>query len=483
MSPQSSPGALALSGSAGRLALAILSVALAFTLLPTSASATRRAAGHRTPPSAAAARKLSGRAGRCARGALRLHSSYRQYRLCLRDGRLRAPQTTKPSTGPAQPSPTTPGNPPCCKPPQNPPPPVTPPPVPPVAATKLTAAVYGDAPYGTSPSDTSQFQATPAFIDAVNADPKVQLVMQVGDIHSGKQYCTAAYNQSILDLWARFADPLVYTPGDNEWADCHKTGEGGGAYNATTQKIDYSTDAAGNPIDYANGDPVANLDNVRLKFFPRAGTTLGASPMTVLSQAQAVDPARPTDREYVENVMWEQAGVLFVTVDLPGGSNNDTDPWYGAPSQGAAQQREVANRTGADLRWLSAAFAKAKADGMSAMVIDWQADVWDLDGKPPAHLSQYDQFVNAAADGTTAFGRPVLMFNGDSHAYKSDNPLAASDPANALHPGHDVANFHRVVVHGSTAPLEYLRLSIDTAQTSPASATSFGPFSWERVVP
>ena len=168
---------------------------------------------------------------------------------------------------------------------------------------------------------------------------------------------------------------------------------------------------------------------MRLKFFPRAGSTLGGSPMTVLSQAQAVDPAHPADREYVENVMWEQSGVLFVTVDVPGGSNNDTDPWYGAPSQSAAQQREVANRTGADLRWLSAAFAKAKADGMSAMVIDWQADVWDLDGKPPAHLSQYDQFVNAAADGTTAFGRPVLMFNGDSHAYKSDNPLAASDPA------------------------------------------------------
>ncbi len=478
MSPQSSPGAPTLSGFTVRVALAILGTALAFTLLPTGAGATRRVAGHRAPPSASAARKLSGRAGRCARGALRLHSSYRQYRLCLRDGRLRGRQTTKRVTAPAQPPPTS-VTPPCCKPPPSPAPPTAPP----VAATKLTAAVYGDAPYGTSPSDTSQFQATPAFIDAVNADPKVQLVMQVGDIHSGKQYCTAAYDQSIVDLWARFADPLVYTPGDNEWADCHKTGEGGGAYNATTQRIDYSTDAGGNPIDYANGDPVANLDLVRLKFFPRAGSTLGASPMNVLSQAQAADPAHPTDREYVENVMWERTGVLFVTVDVPGGSNNGTDPWYGAPSQGTAQQREVANRTGADLRWLSTAFAKAKADGMSAMVVDWQADVWDLDGKPAAHLAQYDQFVNAAADGATAFGRPVLMLNGDSHEYKSDNPLAASDPANALHPGHDVANFHRVVVHGSTAPLEYLRLGIDTAQDNPTSATSFGPFSWERVVP
>ncbi len=33
-------------------------------------------------------------------------------------------------------------------------------------------AVYGDAPYGTTPTDTAQSsQATPAFIDSINADP------------------------------------------------------------------------------------------------------------------------------------------------------------------------------------------------------------------------------------------------------------------------------------------------------------------------
>src|SRR5262245_57351454 len=57
----------------------------------------------------------------------------------------------------------------------------------------MTIAVYGDAPYGTSPTDTSETLATPAFIANINADPDVQLVMHVGDIHSGKQYCTAAY--------------------------------------------------------------------------------------------------------------------------------------------------------------------------------------------------------------------------------------------------------------------------------------------------
>jgi hypothetical protein len=83
-------------------------------------------------------------------------------------------------------------------------------------------AVYGDAPYGTTPSDTAEFQATPAFIGSINADPDVSLVAHVGDIHSGKQYCTEAYDRSIADLWRSYQDPLIYTPGDNEWSDCLK---------------------------------------------------------------------------------------------------------------------------------------------------------------------------------------------------------------------------------------------------------------------
>src|SRR5690242_6901696 len=105
--------------------------------------------------------------------------------------------------------------------------------------TPVSFAVIGDTPYGTTPTDTTEFDQTPAFIDAIDADPDVTYVVHVGDIHSGKQYCTEAYDRSIFDLWQRFTVPLVYTPGDNEWTDCHKKAEGGGAYNATTGAIDY----------------------------------------------------------------------------------------------------------------------------------------------------------------------------------------------------------------------------------------------------
>ena len=346
----------------------------------------------------------------------------------------------------------------------------------------LTVAVYGDAPYGLTPTDDSQTLATPAFIESINADPKVDLVLHVGDIHSGKQFCTEAYDRTIFELWKAYKDPVIYTPGDNEWTDCNKAGEGGGAYNKTTKQIDYVLDGNGHPADYAKGDPIANLDLIRDIFFSVPGQSLGGRKKSVLSQSAAFDPAHPTDAEYVENVMWEESNTMFVAINLPGGSNNDTDVWYAAPTATAAQLAETANRTGADLRWLEAAFTRAAADGVGAVLIEAQADMWDAE-KGAAHQAQFEPFVAKIAELTQAFGKPVLMFNGDSHVYKSDNPLSLSDPANAMHPGYGVENFHRIVVHGSTFPLEWLRLTVDpNASASAGAVDAFGPFSWERQI-
>jgi hypothetical protein len=344
-----------------------------------------------------------------------------------------------------------------------------------------TVAVYGDAPYGTTPTDTDQLQRTPAFIDTINADQKVELVLHVGDIHSGKQFCTENYDRAVFALWTAFTKPLVYTPGDNEWTDCNKAGEGGGTYNKVTGQIDYVLDGEGQPVDYAKGDPSANLELIRSIFFARPGRALGGGDRFVLSQALAYDRRFPTDARFVENVIFVQSRVLFVTINLPGGSNNDSDVWYGAPTASAAQLAEVDQRTGADLRWLDTAFALARMLGVRGVVIQAQADMWDPE-KGAAHQAGYEPFVKSVADHTVAFRNPVLMLNGDSHVFASDNPFSPSSPNNFIHPGYTVPNFHRIVVHGSTLPLEYLRLTIDPRAKAPEGATAFGPFSWERVI-
>ena len=364
---------------------------------------------------------------------------------------------------------------------------------------KFTAAVFGDVPYGTSPTDTAEFLAMPAFVKSINDDADVALSLDVGDLHSGKEFCTQAYNQSLFNIFNTLVKPLVYTPGDNEWADCHKVAEGGGTWNTAKGAVDFVVDASGKPVDHANGNPVDNLALVRSIYFSAPGKTIGGA-MTVHSQALEFDPAFPADAQYVENAWFIKSGVLIATVNIPGGSNNGTDPWYGAPTQGAQQLQEVANRTGATQRWLKTAFDQAAANNASAMVIIEQADMWDADGKPASHISGYRQYIDTIAARTASFGKPVLLFNGDSHIYRSDNPLQKGAPC-VYEPstgaaaiactfdsydnqpnGYNVANFHRITTHGSTFPLEWLKLTVDPGATALASATAFGPFSWQRMI-
>jgi hypothetical protein len=302
----------------------------------------------------------------------------------------------------------------------------------------------------------------------------------------------SATDRSIYQLWTAYTKPLVYTPGDNEWTDCHKSGEGGGTYNPTTGQINYVLDSSGSPVDYAGGNPLANLALVRSIFFAEPGQTLGSGTMEVTSQADVYDPHHQTDAQFVENVIWVQGGLVFVTINVPGGSNNDADPWYGTPSASAPQQQEAARRTSADLRWLRDAFDFARTMDAPGIVVVTQADMWDLDNKTPDHLTNYEPIVSVLASRTAAFGGPVLLFTGDSHVYRSDNPLVQAAPCTGdsgvctydawnSHPYYDVPNFHRIVVHGSTFPLEWLKLTVDPAINVPASETAFGPFSWERM--
>jgi Calcineurin-like phosphoesterase len=374
----------------------------------------------------------------------------------------------------------------------------------------LTLAVYGDSPYwDTTPAfvakRTAEFDATPAFIQTINADPSIQEVVHVGDIHSGSEACTVPYDQAIFDDWKAFTRPLVYTPGDNEWSDCSKTKELNGK-----DVFGNSPDRAGDPsAPVAN--PITNLSLVRSIFFASPGQTLGQHPMQVISQATAFDPAHPEDAAYVENVMWEQSKSVFVTLNLPGGSNNDFDAWNNLPGATAPlnnnDQSERLARTPADVRWLNQAFATAEADNAHSVVIIGQADMWDT-ADAPSHQTLYEPIVQAMADNTTAFGKPVLYLNGDSHIYRSDNPLqqgstcytetgacvaqtgpcaattATNTDAWCQHPFYDVPNFHRIVVHGSTFPMEWLKLWIDpsASSTRKATPTSWGPFSWQREI-
>ena len=84
-----------------------------------------------------------------------------------------------------------------------------------------TFAVIGDVPYG-----AAQIAAFPGWVDRINDQPGLDLAFHVGDIKNGSSLCTDDYNAMIRAQFDRFEMPLLYTPGDNEWTDCHRPAAG-----------------------------------------------------------------------------------------------------------------------------------------------------------------------------------------------------------------------------------------------------------------
>ena len=310
--------------------------------------------------------------------------------------------------------------------------------------SQFTLAVIGDTPYG--PVKLAEF---PSLIAKINGDPAVRMVAHLGDIKAGKNSpCTDEYFAMIRSLFDTFEDPFVYTPGDNEWTDCHAAIKNNGTYT-----------------------PTERLQKVRSLFFPVAGRTLGVNSTHVVSEARD-----PQNSAYVENTLFQRAHVVFAALNITG-SNNDLAPW-GTPLPADAanypsQSAEFASRAQANGAWLAETFAVAKRRHAAGVVLFFQADMWDT-SEPT--LSGFDALVQQVGSLAADFGKPVLLLEGDSHKFRVDNPYLAASPLHSLHPSTPVTdNITRVVVEGSDAGrTEYLRLKIDPSRKATL-------FSWERV--
>lgn len=283
------------------------------------------------------------------------------------------------------------------------------------SAKPLTLAVIGDVPYG-----VEQEASVGLLVDAINRDPHVRLALHLGDIKSGSTTCTDERLAAALATFESFKDPLVYTPGDNEWTDCHRVNNGG--YN-----------------------PLERLAAVRATFFAEPGSLLGDRPTTVDYQP-----------ELVENVRWIESRVAFATLHVIG-SNNGLSPWTGIGNTvpTAEQAQEVEARSAAAVAWVDETFDAAEQRGLRGVVLAMQADTW-----APAPTSAQQSVVDRIAARTAGFEGEVLLLQGDSHTYLADDPLGLD-------------NFTRIVVHGETLPFEYLRLTVNPVRGE--------LFTWERV--
>jgi len=295
----------------------------------------------------------------------------------------------------------------------------------PDSRSAYTFVVIGDVPYG-----GAQVAKFPGWIDQINADRAVRHVVHLGDIKNGSTSCTDAYFSLIRSDFDRFEDPLVYTPGDNEWTDCHRPASNGPSFN-----------------------PLERLAALRQVFFPEPGRTLGQKQLNVTAQDG-----------FPENVVYHQAEVTFVTAHVVG-SNNSMVPWTGNEEATPEQVAEVEARTAADIANLHQAFAEAVERGDRGVVVLQQADMFDPSYDPtPADIGAFTPWVQALIDEASAYDGPVYLFDGDSHVYNVDQPLAAGSPWLTEYGVSGAAdNLTRITVDGSANNTDYLRVTVNKA--------------------
>lgn len=236
---------------------------------------------------------------------------------------------------------------------------------------------------------------------------RLDFVVHLGDLGA------PTYGSCTNELWAkrraRFeasVHPLVYTPGDNEWTDCHE----------------------GNKI--TGFDPLERLASLREFFFAAEGS-MGRR--TIPLVRQSTDPAFA---RYRENARWSAGGVTFITLHVVGSNNG-----LGISS---ALDDEHADRMRANVAWLAAGFAAAKAAGSRAVMVLQQANIFPEVTPFPGKTGSGTAAVREALEREVlAFGKPVVLAHGDSHYFRVDKPLGRRFGVASI------ANFTRVETFGS----------------------------------
>ena len=267
------------------------------------------------------------------------------------------------------------------------------------SAERFSFIALGDTPYFL-PGDYDAFGRLIARVNTL----KPAFTLHVGDIISGQTRCDDALFLKVRDMFATFDGALVYTPGDNEWTDCHRPNSG-------------------------RFDPVERLARVREMFFADPTRSLGKAPIKVTSQSADARYAK-----FVENARWERAGVVFATLHIPGSNNN--------LQRDQAAVNEYIERNAANLAWIDAIFAHAQESNAKGVVLAFQANLrFELEPPQTDLRSGFNDTLIALKRNAIAWGKPVLLIHGDHHHLIIDQPL--------IGPGRKrIMNVTRLMVHG-----------------------------------
>lgn len=298
---------------------------------------------------------------------------------------------------------------------------------------KFTFGLWGDMPYKKAGDDTK----LPAVLNSINASD-IAFSLYDGDIKDGSSKCTDEVYTDALKMFNSMKKPVVYVPGDNEWTDCHRLNNGG-------------------------MDALERLSHLRKVMFPTLNS-LGQSTLALAHQGKLGE-------KFVENTRFNFGEVVFVGINMPGNNNNlvlnasaCTKKSARKTPQCDADNLEYLERDEANVKWLTEAFAQAKAKNARGLVVVVQADpgfdlpeTEEFDESTLPEVTGYRYFMGKLAEQTQAFAGEVLFVHGDTHFFKLDKPL--------FDPTHMLTNFTRLQTFGSPS-LHWVKVTVDPASAS-----------------
>jgi len=282
-------------------------------------------------------------------------------------------------------------------------------------AEPIRFIALGDLPYRAKDEE-----AYFALIHEINRQ-KPQFSIFVGDTKSGGSPCSDAYLRKIHASFNLFELPLIYTPGDNEWTDCHRLNAGG-------------------------YDPVERLQFIRALYFQNAKSH-GQQSIPLIRRADL----DPQFSEFVENAYWISGKTLFATVHIVGSNNN------------FAQQAEYVPRNRANLAWLETVFSVAKQGAIDHVVLAFQADLFYNTKSATSNQSGLRDSILLMNKKLAEWAKPALIIHGDSHRLIIDQPFMGANTTRR--PLHQV---YRVQVMGDEQ-VEAVEITIDGNKHSPFS--------------
>lgn len=262
---------------------------------------------------------------------------------------------------------------------------------------KFAFAVIGDMPYnpvagGVQVYPAPDYERVIADINSPQGGDKVDFTVHIGDIKGGATRCDNNVYTQNRTYFNSFREPVIFTPGDNEWTDCHRANNG-------------------------SYDPIERLAFLRSTFFPN-NQSLGQKKRTLIKQAG-----------FPENSIWIEGPVVFVTLHQPG-SNNNRNRTTGLFLD--LTDSEYTARNAANMAWLNQAFAMAAADNkIKGVAIFSQANPFERFLEPGQGYTTtgYADFIANLRTKAQTSGKRVIYFGGDTHYMRIDQPLTGTYPA------------------------------------------------------